>query len=163
MIKILLSGLKGKGLFALIDDEDLEKVSKYSWTLHVDGYAKTSVRIDGKPRQLYLHKLVLPVPEGLEVDHVDTAAKLDCRKQNLRPATRSQQNYNQGITKRNTSGYKGVSFKKSTGQWRATIGWEGGFFFIAYADTKEEAAYIYDQVAMQLHGEFAKTNFEYDN
>ncbi len=56
-----------------------------------------------------------------EVDHQDGDKLNNCRE-NLRTATRSQQNCNRGISKRNKSGFIGVSFIKELGKYRAYLG-----------------------------------------
>jgi hypothetical protein len=76
-------------------------------------------------------------------------------KENLRIATRAEQNYNKRKTDRNTSGFKGVSLCKSTGRWRACINIYGKRKHLGYFDTKEESYAAYCKAAIELHGKFA--------
>jgi hypothetical protein len=62
-----------------------------------------------------------------------------------------------GMSKRNTSGYKGVSQKGSS--WTSTIRVNGVSKHLGLYPSKEQAARIYDDAAKRYHGEFAVLNF----
>jgi len=86
--------------------------------------------------------------------------KLDCRKEYLRPATTAQNGYNYRKPRNDTSGYKGVRWANKR-RWVAMIGCQGQEFCFGYFIEKDEAAYVYDQVALQLQGarqEFARAS-----
>lgn len=81
-----------------IDSEDINLVKDYKWCCG-DGYVKCI------NKKLRLHNLIM----GKKwIDHKNLNP-LDNRKENLRPATQSQQNMNQGMKKNNTSGHRGIS------------------------------------------------------
>ncbi len=150
---IYLSG-KNK-LPVLIDDEDLEKVSKFRWYLHRNGYAvrnrsnlETSTKIP-----LKMHRLILNTPTNLTTDHINHN-KLDNRKKNLRICTRIQNNFNRKRKSNNTSGLKGVHFSKVTGKWMARVGANGIRHYLGVFETKEEAFEAYKVAAQKYHGEF---------
>lgn len=91
-----------------------------------------------------------------EVDHwsLDT---LDNRKENLRIATRSQNNCNRGMRKDNTSGFKGVTRHRfKSGYWIAQIMHHGKGYNLGHFPTKEQAAQAYREAALRMHGEFAR-------
>jgi len=122
MKKIALSGKYGKGKFALVDDEDFERVSQYSWSLSSNGYAnRRQWVIPGKvKRTIYLHWEVLsrtPLP-GIFTDHVNRK-KLDNRRENIRFCLPVQNIINASKRKDNTSGVRGVD--RNRGLWRASI------------------------------------------
>lgn len=73
--KVFLCGNKGKGKFALVDDDDYEKVSAHSWFL-VGGYAKMS---HGE----FMHRFIMNPDQDMTIDHLNFN-KLDNRKNNLR-------------------------------------------------------------------------------
>jgi hypothetical protein len=98
----------------VIDVEDYSKVKGFRWC-NSRGYAVTR-----KGKTQYLHKMILEVGEGEEVDHVNQNP-LDNRKSNLRPCTKAQNARNSNIRSNNTSGVWGVSWYKKSQKWRASI------------------------------------------
>ena len=118
------------------------------------GYYRVSI---GRKRP-FLHRLLaqafIPNPEGKPcVDHIDGDPQNNSIL-NLRWATRSENQYNSRIRTDNTSGYKGVTFNKENGKWRARINLDGKKKHLGYFHTKEEAAAAYEKAARELHGEF---------
>lgn len=156
MKKIPLHG-KGEGKYALVDDDEYELVNKYRWHLHEFGYAITKPRINGHKPTVRMHRLIMQYPDGVFTDHIN-GNKLDNRKRNLRPCTHMQNTWNRSKPANNTSGYRGVRWIKKDNRWQAEIMVEHTPVFIGYFKDKHEAAYVRDQFAMQLHGEFAYTN-----
>ena len=150
----------------LVDEEDWDLVNQYKW--HIWGrdsrnslYALTKIPAPETKRgkkDLPMHRLIMNAPKGMQVDHINHNG-LDNRKQNLRICTPGQNRQNQGKTRSNTSGFKGVSYFKITGKWRAGINTENGTIGIGYYDTPEEAAMAYDANARHYHGEYACLNF----
>lgn len=83
-------GGKYSHMSAIIDAEDLERVSRHRWCRSTapgsrTNYAKTGV--NGK--SLYLHRLVMNAAPGTEINHVDGNG-LNNTKANLEFVTRSQ-------------------------------------------------------------------------
>ena len=108
-----------------IDPEDHDLISQYSWYLTDTGYwatrAKQHSPVGAPQEMLYMHRLIMVPPKGVEIDHINRD-KLDNRKENLRYADRSLNCTNIGIQKNNTSGTTGVSFCKLKQKWRAYLG-----------------------------------------
>lgn len=101
---------------------------------------------------LYVHGWL---PE--EVDHINNnGPKDDNRICNLREATKSKNQFNRGRTKNNTSGFKGVQFKKDIGKYRARIKNNLKDIHLGYFSTPEEAYEAYKEAALRLHGEYAR-------
>lgn len=142
--------------YALIDNEDYERINKYKWQCSNGGYA---VRNIWKPKRstIWMHRFVLNTISKKEVDHINSN-KLDNQKKNLRLVTHHQNNMN--VTKRSncSSIYKGVSFKKSTGRWYAYIKFNTKRISLGYYDNEVDAASIYNKAAKRLFGKFAKLN-----
>lgn len=78
---------------------------------------------------------------------------------NLRPATRSQNNANAAVHRDNKSGFKGVFFYKRAGKWDAKIKSDGRSIYLGRFDAPDAAARAYDAAAVQHFGEFARLNF----
>ena len=61
-------------------------------------------------------------------------------------------------TKKNSSGYKGVSWNKDRKRWTAHIKGAGKSRYLGLFDTKEQAAEAYNKAAKEFFGEFAWLN-----
>jgi len=123
---------------ALVDDEDYERLSKYTWRLHSKGYATRSSSTNGKETRLMMHREILETGE-FQVDHVDRN-KLNNQKDNLRIATNSINQFNKGKQKNNTSGTPGVFWDRSKNIWRARIQLDGKRIELGRFKTVDEAA-----------------------
>jgi hypothetical protein len=127
-------------------------------------YVYTTVYLgmqDGKPKlqTVYLHRKLMDAGKGQTVDHIN-GDPLDNRRENLRLATRSEQNMNRGLSSNNTSGFKGICYLKRDRKWWAYIHVNRKRTSLGYFDTPEEAARAYDRAAVQMHGEFALLNYQ---
>lgn len=141
----------------IIDTEDLEKVAEKKWHLNGHGRVYTNDKARG---YLDLSYFILNlIPEyGMEIDHKDRDT-LNYRKSNLRFCTHADNSRNQGKRSDNTSGFKGVSWRKANGKWVSQISFNNERYHLGYFDDPIEAAIVYDIAAKKYHGEFAVTNF----
>ena len=150
-----------QGKFAIIDACDAERVLGHRW--HAVKIKRTfyaaikGMNGAGKKAPLLMHRLILPPPPGLQVDHIDGNG-LDNRRRNLRLATNTQNQQNCKAHRDNASGLKGVSWVKQQRKWAARLTMGGKEKRLGRFDTKEEAAAAYDRAALELFGEFARTN-----
>ncbi len=106
--------------YAIVDEEDWLRFGDKCWALLSSGYAH---RQEPGRGVVLLHREILGLTkgDGLEVDH-ENGNKLDCRKGNLRLATRKQNMENlSGPYKNTTSGIRGVSWDKKSRKWRAHV------------------------------------------
>lgn len=145
-----------RGLVTIIDDDDAANVfAAGRWhAASCDGHDYAH-RFEGR-RSLYLHTFLTGWPL---VDHRNGDG-LDNRRMNLRPATRGQNNANRRVGRNNHTGYKGVSYYRRTGRWRAyTVNPDGSHRHLGYFDSPELAACAYDVAAIARWGEYALTNF----
>jgi HNH endonuclease/AP2 domain len=150
--------IKGKQLQVDNCDTDLLGLTVGGWSSwsFTEGYLKTNVG----GRNTYLHRLVAEAA-GMDIsqaiDHIN-GNKLDNRRENLRPATCTQNNRNVCKRKDNTSGYKGVSWNNRRQKWEAYISVDGRSSHLGYYSTALEAALAYNVAAVQHHHEFAYLN-----
>lgn len=121
---------------------------------YVRGYVKVGFRNYTKPS---LHSMVASwhgMDLSQEIDHKNRN-QLDNRCENLRPASKTQNQWNCKPRSHNKSGYKGVHLSdKKKKKWRANIVINGKQKFLGYFEKPEDAARAYDAVARQVQGEF---------
>ncbi|WP_310876943.1 thioredoxin family protein [Priestia megaterium] len=163
--KIPLSGKRGQGKFALVDDEDYEELIKDRWFLDVKGYCyKNTYKEDGKRTSMKMHRQIMNAPSNMQVDHINNDGKesrIDNRKQNLRLTTNQYNSYNRNKYKRNdvTSKYKGVKLEgRQKNYWVAFIKVEGKQKYLGHFITEESAAHAYNIAAEEYHAEYALFN-----
>lgn len=111
-----------QGYVTMIDDEDYERVSRFSWCYSC-GYAMRKEN----GRTLYLHQFVMPGHEML--DHIDQD-KLNNQKANLRPTDKSLN----ALNAKNTIGYTVTPI----GKYRALLSIRGKRYDKVF-NTPEEA------------------------
>lgn len=110
---------------------------------------------------IHLHRVIMerilgrPLIKGEEVDHKDLNPLNNCRD-NLRVATRSQQEHNKRMKPNNKSGYRGVRFSHGSGRWVANIRLGGPSLHLGTFDTPEAAYAAYCKAAREHFGEFAR-------
>lgn len=92
-----------------------------------------------------------------DIDHIN-GDRADNRWCNLREATRSQNNANARARATNTSGFKGVTWKKSHCKWLAQISVNGKHKHLGHF---ERAFIAYCFAAWKYHGEFANIDAGY--
>ena len=89
MKKILLT----KNQFALIDDEDFEKINKIKWYAH---FERSKIYVIGNiknDKPIKLHRLIMDCPKNMQVDHIDGNG-LNNLRNNLRICTNQQNAWN---------------------------------------------------------------------
>jgi hypothetical protein len=136
-----------KGFVTIVDDDDVEKLSKYKWHAHNTGkkiYAATNIK-DGT---LFLHRFLLTVPKGMLTDHINRDT-LDNRKENLRIVTYQQNSFN---SKSRTILPKGVCYDKQTGKYIAQIMLDGKNIKLGRFNKIEDASKAYNDKAEELFG-----------
>lgn len=161
----------GKGKFAVVDECDFDRLSKFRWraikvhsgnvyAFRTTRYVRTS---RGKRRReiIFMHSEILPGCR--QIDHKDGDG-LNNRRPNLRPCTQAQNNGNSrkrrtSYGRKPTSQYKGVSLHGPSGLWRANIGVNGKQKYLGYFKNERDAALAYDAAAKTIFGEFARMNF----
>lgn len=130
--KIYLSGKKGAGKFALVDEKDYLGLSKSRWFLK-SGYAVRIIHIkkqngDKTTKTIYMHRLVTNAPDSKEVDHKNHN-RLDNRSSNLRVCSHSENQLNNRA--------KGYCWDNTTSRWRVTVKEDGKYRYRFYKVEKD--------------------------
>lgn len=149
-----------KGYEAVIDAADVHLVDGVNWYANTDGntvYAQRGAYANGAQKTTRLHRVLMGVNDELLVDHIDGDG-LNNRRSNLRLATREQNNRNQRLVKRNSSGFKGVSWDKKERKWLAQIRVDGRSRNLGRYKTPEQAHAAYCAASLKIYGEFARHN-----
>lgn len=92
-----------------------------------------------------------------DVDHIDLNPDNN-KWTNLREATRGQNMQNGRLKANNSSGYKGVSFHRQTGKFRAYIHENGKQKYLGLFLTAAEASEEYKKAAKETYGKFYREN-----
>lgn len=144
------------GIFTrLIANSHYSKVGELAGSLSALGYIE--IRIDGirykahRLAWLYMRGYMPPA----DIDHANMV-RHDNVFANLREATRSQNQYNRPVSKKNKLGIKGVSFHKSAKKFVAQSNLNGKKICLGLFNTPEEASAAYKSFAKENHGQFAR-------
>lgn len=141
-----------------ISKESLSKVENFKWftkkskngSFYVYSHASGN-------KKFIIHRLIMNVDDqNILVDHVN-GDTLDNRIENLRLATKLQNNVNSKKRKNSKTLYKGVTIRPS-GRFGCYINNKGKSVCLGTFDTQEEAGLAYNKMAKKLFGEFAKLN-----
>ena len=147
-----------KGYIAVVDDEDYGDLSCHLWTAHRTNRRYTSYvsAVRGEDNKLlYMHRVIANAPVDKEVDHIN-GISLDNRRSNLRICNHKSNAANKRLPRTNKSGYKGVHRHRN--KWMVTIGNNRKTEYLGVYENPVEAAKVWDKRALELHGEYARTN-----
>ena len=154
-----------QGQIALVDDEDYGLVSQYKWwaAKNYDGtyHAVSKEKIGKKRVVLRMHRLIMGVKYGeKQVVHHKDHNTLNNTRDNLEICTYQQNSRHQVKlrTRKTSSEYKGVSWKKSHNKWQTHIGIGGKRKRLGYFTDEKEAAKAYNDAAIEHFGEYALLN-----
>lgn len=150
---------KHSGLHAIVDDEDYEYLSSFSWhgkPHHRTVYAQTRLEWSGKSLLRCMHKVLFP--DSVSVDHKDFDG-LNNRRYNLRVCSSRENRMNSRPRTGSASGLKGVSWHKRQEKWVASIRVNYRLIHLGSYGSKLEAATAYDKAATLYFGKFAYLNF----
>lgn len=138
------------GDFTRLKQRRSYKVGSVAGCMDSDGYVV--ITIDNK---LYkAHRLAWLWVTGVWPQHLTDhrdGNRSNNRWANLRAVTPSGNSHNMAIHKRNTSGYLGVTYRKSSGRWRALIGVNGVQRELGTYPTAEDAYAAYLSAKAILH------------
>ena len=119
----------------------------------VNGDGRRYVKVDGRAH--LVHRLIFCFHHGhcpQYLDHIDRNCSIN-KIENLRPATRSQNNRNKSISKSNRTGFKGIY--RQGNKFKATICVNKKNIYLGSYDTPEQAQQAYAEAAATHFKEFA--------
>ena len=158
MKKIILNN----GIYAIVDNDDFKKVSKYKWR---GVYSKKSNTyyaarstwdsLTKKKSTMRMHRLILKARKGEIVDHINHNG-LDNRKSNIRIVDNSQNQCNRVKRGDFSSKYKGVY--RCADKWRALICFNKIKYHLGVFIKEIDAAKAYNKKAKELFKEYAFIN-----
>lgn len=157
MKKIPLS----RGKVAIVDDKDYEELSKHKWfaskAYRRDVYyaARNRLPKGSRPAHIQMHRQIMNPPDGLQVDHINGDG-LDNRRGNLRIVTAAENTRNQRLSKRNSSGFRGVYAKGK--KWEAMATHDYQYHYLGLFEDKTDAAIAFDLFILASSGEDYRTN-----
>lgn len=154
------------GLFALVDECDLQTLSEYRWypyksyrTYYAVGH---KLRPPNRLKRVQMHVLIMgKQPKGMLIDHINGNG-LDNRRANLRFATPTENSQNQRKRVECTSDFKGVDFDRYKLRWRARIFLNGECIYLGRYQHETDEARAYDNAARRLYGPLANLNFPFE-
>lgn len=147
--------LTAKQLNDLFDyrDGDLYWKPQKAGTIDGSGYVQTGI----KGKYYKNHRLIFLMHHGYlpeVIDHID-GDKTNNRIENLREASRAENNYNSRKPKHNKSGIKGVHWVTWYGKWRARFNVDKKVIDVGYFDDIEEARKAIVDARKKHHKKFA--------
>jgi len=137
-----------QGKFALVDDEDYERLSKFKWFAYKHRhtyYAVRNKRIGNGQTRILMHREILDVPEGMETDHINHNG-WDNRRCNLRAVTTAQNQWN------SYKQYRGTSWDKRSQKWQAQIAHNGKQLHLGFFAAEQDARQAYIDAKLKLRG-----------
>lgn len=144
-----------QGKFALVDDDDFNKLSKYKWCLvNVTNNCKYAVTTI-KCKQFSMHRVIMNIKNSnIFVDHINRNG-LDNRKENLRIVSCSENAMNASIRSDNKSGFKGIYWNKLSGKWHTQIWFNKKCIYLGSYDSLNLAKIIRKLGEIEYFGDYA--------
>jgi len=135
--------------FRMDSDRVDEVIGERLWNPDKDGYV---TGFYNKKPMSRLHRILLGVPLGVDVDHIDGDVSNN-ELSNLRPCNNRLNQQNVGLSIKNTTGFRGIHKYKSGRKkpWGANIATNSGKIFLGCYETKELAAYAYKVGTIKYH------------
>lgn len=135
------------------DLEDYDKIKDICWFVHVtNGKYKKLEGLDMNTGNIVRFSAIIGCKN---YDHKDRNT-LNNKKENLRPATHSENARNQSLPVNNTSGVIGVGWHKGKQQWQVRIYDDSNHRkTVGYFNNKEDAIKARLLAEKQYYGEFA--------
>ena len=152
------------GMFAIVDDEDYERVNGFRWHIVISG-TKTDLivmrnaGVNGVNIKQILSYFILK-KECTKGDSIiyKNKDKLDNRRSNLEMISTKKSTYRTKGHRNSSSRYKGVSWHKRNKKWEARINKDYKPFYIGIYKDEDDAGRAYNNKSLEFFGEYAYQN-----
>ena len=142
------------GEIVLVDEDDRALLEEHNWHVYRRRHRTSYVQRPGSP-VVYLHREIMSAGPGEVVDHINGNG-LDNRRANLRLCTPAENGANAKLSRRSTTGVKGVHYEEFTKKYRAEICRNRKKYRLGRYDTLNEAAEARRKAEIALFGEFSR-------
>jgi hypothetical protein len=137
-----------QGQIALVDDADYPLLSDFKWSYRPErnkaqGYAVRHRKVNGKDRLAYLHREIVPAPEGHEVIFLNHD-RLDCRRENLKVVSKEEARRHHRVRSDSKSGIKGVRYNPEFDTWSAFVYRGSRCYHVGTYYSPEQASAAYE-------------------
>lgn len=144
-----------QGKNALVDNEDYDFLNQWNWCVSRSPrkltedcyYVLRGIRIQGKCKNIFMHRVILNAPDGMGVDHINGDG-LDNRRSNLRLA--SQRLNCQNLHCEMSSKYPGVHLDHNDKKWIARIWHNHKRIHLGKFENEVDAASAYQWAINQI-------------
>lgn len=159
-------------LFAIVDNEDYERINKFNWSVDIRKNTSYAYRKEGGKSIRMQNDVLWTKPKNKIVDHKDRDG-LNNKKSNLRICNYVQNGANRSLNKNKSSKYLGVCYIKRVVKYNSKRGGVTEYDFSGWCafiksgtvrlnlgrfKTEKEAAIAYNNAAKKCFGEFANLN-----
>jgi hypothetical protein len=144
-----------QGKKTVIDRIDLEKALTHRWIAMRHGHQCYAVTTKKGGGFIYLHRFLT----GYKMTECKDGDGLNNRRNNLLDSTHSLRSQRARLSRNNTSGYRGVSYRQDRDKFTPAIRVNYKTLHLGFYSTAEEAARAYDTAALKHFGPFARLNF----
>ena len=110
-----------------------------------------------KNKRYLVHRAVYVMHHGVypeTVDHINND-RSNNKIENLRGATQAQNNKNASLSKRNTSGVKGIAWIEASRKWKAKCMVDRIDHYLGMYESMDDAVRAVSEFRVKHHGEFA--------
>jgi hypothetical protein len=131
---VIRNALGEQKAVAIIDKDDLERCSKLKWS-----WGQTAIQAVYKGKRISLSRFILGVTEKDKFAIHKDGDFLNNRRSNLVVATKQQKAINAKTGSRNTSGYRGISWRKDRKKWDVYLIYNGKMHRAGCCELLEDA------------------------
>lgn len=143
----------------MCDKDNVDIVVKYKWRIAYKDGNPYVVTGNQKSEKAYFHQKVLGKVDGFEIDHIDGNTLNNC-KSNLRYANSSMQKINTSIKHTNSTGFKGIRYRKDTGKYGIDFQYNNVRIYPMNLSKREEAVFVRYNLEKAIYNEYRRQDYD---